>query len=101
MGTVSRMSDEIKEIQEKILIFLFWEETVDPNYLTVRKIKDETELSSPVLGIGLKTLRENGWAECNIRKSDFGIEGVRITSKGIEEAQSLIGVEGVSPIKVE
>ena len=83
------MSNEIKEIQEKILIFLYWERTIDPNYLSVRKIEDETELSSLFVKNGVKTLRENGWVECNIREKDLGVEDVRITSKGIEKAQSL------------
>ncbi len=78
------------EIPEKILVFLYWEGTIDPNYLSARKIEDETELSSPFVEKGVKTLRENGWVECNIREKDLGIEDVRITSKGIEKAQSLI-----------
>jgi DNA-binding MarR family transcriptional regulator len=94
------MSNEIKEIQEKVLIFLYWEGTVDPNYLSVRKIESETELSSSIVEIGLKTLHQNGWVECNIRKSDLGIEDVRITGKGIEKIQSLISLEDVDPLKV-
>jgi DNA-binding MarR family transcriptional regulator len=80
----------INEIQEKILIFLYWEETIDPAYLSVRKIEDETELSSYYVERGVKTLRENGWVECVIREKDVGVEDVRITGKGIEKAQSLI-----------
>ena len=84
------MSDEINEIQEKILIFLYWEGTLDPTYLSVRKIEDETELSSHYIENGMKTLRENGWVECVVREKDLGVEDVRITGKGIEKAQSLI-----------
>ena len=83
------MSDEINEIQEKILIFLYWEGTIDPNYFSFRKIEDETELSSHFVENGVKTLRENGWVECIIREKDLGVEDVRITSKGIGKAQSL------------
>jgi DNA-binding MarR family transcriptional regulator len=88
-------SHEIKEIQEKVLIFLYWEGTIDLRYLSVRKIEDETELSSRFVENGVKTLRENGWVECNIREKDLGIEDVRITVKGIEKAQSLISKEGM------
>ena len=89
MDWCSFMSNEIKEVQEKILIFLYWEGTIDPNYLSVRKIEDETELSSYFVENEVKTLRENGWVECNIREKDLGVEDVRITGKGIEKAQSL------------
>ena len=88
------MSNEIKETPEKILIFLYWEGTIDTNYLPTKKIEDETELSSHFVDNGVKTLREYGWVECNIREKDLGIEDVRITSKGIEKALSLILVEG-------
>ena len=90
------MSNEIKEIQEKALIFLYWEGTIDPDYLPVQKIEYETELSSYFIEKGVKTLRENGWVECNIREKDLGIEDVRITVKGIEKAQSLISMGSVS-----
>jgi DNA-binding MarR family transcriptional regulator len=88
------MSDEIEVIQEKILIFLYWEGTLDPTYMPVRKIMDETELSSHYVENGVKTLRENGWVECVVREKDLGVEDVRITGKGIEKAQSLISIGG-------
>ena len=88
------MSDEIYEIQEKILLFLYWEGTIDPTYLSVNKIEDETELSSLFVENGMKTLRENGWVECIIREKDVGVEGVRITGKGIDKVQSLISLRG-------
>ena len=88
------MPNEIKEIPEKILIFLYWEGTLDPTYMSVRKIEDETDLSNHYVENGVKTLRENGWVECNNREKDPGIEDVRITGNGIEKAQSLINIGG-------
>jgi DNA-binding MarR family transcriptional regulator len=90
------MSNEINEIQEKILIFLYWEETIDPAYLSVRKIEDETELSSHFVESGVKTLREKGWVECVIREKDLGVVDVKITSTGIEKAQSLTRIDSAN-----
>lgn len=90
------MTNEIKEIPEKILLFLYWEGTIDPNYLSAKKIEDETELSSHYVENGVKILREKGWVECNPREKDLGIEDVRITVKGIEIAQSLTSMGSVS-----
>lgn len=92
MDWCSLISNKLNEIQEKILIFLYWEGTIDSTYLSFKKIRDETELSSHYVESGVNVLHENGWVECVVREKDVGVEDVRITSKGIEKAQSLTGI---------
>jgi len=84
------MSIEIKKPQEKILVFLYYEGQLDPNYLTVNKIRDETELTDPDVQDGLRILHENGCVECNFQDRGPCIIEARITSKGVEKAVSLL-----------
>jgi len=82
---------KIKEPREKILAFLYYEGQLDPNYLTVDKIRDETELTDPDVQDGLRLLREDGCAECIFQDRGPCVIEARITSKGIERAVSLLG----------
>ena len=86
------MSVEIKEVPRRVLEFLYWEGQIDPNYLTVYKIRDETDLSDVNIQDGLNLLRENGFVECNIREKDVTIIEAKITMRGIDEAKSLLDI---------
>ena len=53
------------EVMKKILLFLYWEETVNEDYLTVGRIQAETDLSGDNIQEGLRTLNIQGlWTMC-------------------------------------
>jgi hypothetical protein len=84
------MSTEIIEAQRKILSFLYWEETVDNDYHTLKRIQDETELSETEIREELRTLGHSGLVSYVYRERDIGIEEAKITDKGKEKARQLI-----------
>ena len=75
------MTNEIKEIPEKILLFLYWEGTIDPNYLSAKKIEDETELSSHYVENGVKILREKAGLSVTFEKKISGLKTCGLLSK--------------------
>jgi len=89
---VLEMSVEIKETPRRVLEFLYWEGQVDPNYLTIGKIRDETDLTDANVQDGLKILHENKFVVCNIREMDIKIIEAKITNNGIERAKSLLNI---------
>ena len=86
------MSADIKELHGRILAFLYWEGQVDPNYLTVDNIQEETDLTDAIIQDGLNFLREDGFVECNIREKDVRIVEAKITMRGIDEAKSRLDI---------
>ena len=52
----SWMSVGIKGMSKKLLELLYWEGQIDPNYLTVDKIREETELTDANIQDGLRFL---------------------------------------------
>ncbi len=89
-GVCSLMSIEISEMPRKVLEFLYWEGQIDPNYFTVDKIRDETDLADAHVQDGLKFLHVNGFVECNILERGVRILEAKISMKGIDEAKSLL-----------
>jgi len=86
------MSADIKELHGRILAFLYWEGQVDPNYLTVDIIQEETDLTDAIIQDGLNFLREDGFVEFNIREKDVRIVEAKITMRGIDEAKSRLDI---------
>ena len=86
------MSVDIKELEGRILAFLYWEGQIDPNYFTVDKIQDETELICDDVQDGLELLRKYRLVECNYREREIGIKEAKITNVGIKKAVSLINI---------
>ena len=84
------MSVEIKEVPRRVLEFLYWEGQIDPNYLTVDKIREETELTDANIQDGLRLLHERGFVECNILEKGVRVLEAKISMKGIDEAKSLL-----------
>ncbi len=84
------MSNETNEMSRKVLEFLYWEGQIDPNYFTVDKIRDETDLTDANIQDGLKFLHENGFVECDILERGVRILEAKISMKGIDEAKSLL-----------
>jgi len=84
------MSNETNEMSRKVLEFLYWEGQIDPNYFTVDKIQDETDLTDANVQDGLKFLHENGFVECDIFERGVRILEAKISMKGIDEAKSLL-----------
>jgi hypothetical protein len=84
------MSTEPIKTLKNILIFLYWEETVYKDYLTVERIQDETELSVIQIQEGLRTLRHSGYVDYVYRDKSIGIEEARITVFGKEKAERLL-----------
>ena len=78
------------EVMKKILLFLYWEETVNEDYLTVGRIQEETDLSGDNIQEGLRTLRYSGFVDYVYRDRDVGIEETKITAKGMEKARKLL-----------
>jgi len=86
------MSVGIKGMSKKLLELLYWEVKVDPNYLTVDKIQEETDLTDVNIQDGLNLLHEDGFVECNIREKDVRIIEAKITMRGIDEAKSRLDI---------
>ena len=86
------MSVGIKGMSKKLLELLYWEGQVDPSYLTVDKIREETELTDANIQDGLNLLREDGFVECNIQEKDVRIIEAKITMRGIDEAKSRLDI---------
>ena len=84
------MFTETQEAQSKILLFLFWEETIYKGYIAVERIKNETDLSNPQIHNGLKTLKNLGFIDYIYRQKSTGIEEAKITAKGMEKAVKLL-----------
>lgn len=84
------MSTEHIKALKNILIFLYWEETVYKDYLTVERIQDETELSAIQIQEGLRTLRHSGCVDYVYRDKSIGIEEARITVIGKDKAEKIL-----------
>jgi len=84
------MSVEIKEVPRRVLEFLYWEGQIDPNYFTVDKIRDETDLTDANVQDGLRLLHERGFVECSFLERDVRVSEAKISMKGIDEAKSLL-----------
>lgn len=78
------------EVMKNILLFLYWEETVNEDYLTVGRIQAETDLSGDNIQEGLRTLGYSGFVDYVYRDRDVGIEETKITAKGMEKARKLL-----------
>jgi len=74
---------------EKILSFLYWEETVDKGFLPIERIQDETGLTNTRVQEGLNTLGFSGLVNYTDHQKDIGIEKARITIKGKKRAEQL------------
>ena len=83
------MNNVKREDLEKILSFLYWEETVEKGFLPVERIQDETGLTNTQVQGGLKTLGYSGLVNYIYHQKDIGIEEARITLKGKETAEQL------------
>jgi len=70
-----------------------WEGQIDPTYLTVDKIQEETEATDANIQDGLRLLHENGSVECNFIERDVRISEAKISMNGIDKAKSLLNVE--------
>ena len=86
------MSVGIKGVSKKLLELLYWEGQVDPNYLTVDKIQEETDLTDANIQDGLNLLHEDGFVDCNIQEKDVTIIEAKITMRGIDEAKSRLDI---------
>ena len=71
------MSVGIKGMPRKILELLYWEGQIDPTYLTVDKIQEETEATDANIQDGLRLLHENGLVECNFIEKDVEYRKLR------------------------
>ena len=81
------------EAMKKILLFLYWEETVDEGYLTINRMQEETDLSRIEIQEGLRNLGHSGHVNYVYRDKALGIEEARITLKGKEKASQLLSDE--------
>ena len=86
------MSVDIKELEGRILAFLYWEGQIDQNFFTVDKIQDETELIYDDVQDGLRLLRKYRLVECNYCEREIGIREAKITNVGIKKALSWISM---------
>jgi DNA-binding MarR family transcriptional regulator len=87
------MSVGINGEPRKILELLYWEGQIDPTYLAVDKIREETELTDANIQDGLKFLHESGFVACSFIESDARVSEAKISMKGIDKAKSLLNVE--------
>lgn len=87
------MSFGIKEMPRKILELLYWEGQIDPTYMTVEKIREETELTDANIQDGLRRLHESGFVACSFIESDARVSEAKISMKGIDKAKSLLNEE--------
>lgn len=92
------MSVGINEMPRKLLELLYWEGQIDPTYLTVYKIREETELTDANIQDGLRFLHENGLVECNFIERDVRVSEAKISMKGIDEAKSLLNARARTSI---
>ena len=87
------MSCEINGMPRKILELLYWEGQIDPTYLTVDKIREETELTDANIQDRLRLLYESGFVACSFIEADLRVSEAKISMKGIDKAKSLLNVE--------
>ncbi len=87
------MSIGINGMPRKILELLYWEGQIDPTYLTIDKIREETELTDANIQDGLKLLHEGGFVACSFIEADVRVSEAKISTKGIDKAKSLLNVE--------
>ncbi len=87
------MSVRINGMPRKILELLYWEGQIDPTYLTVDKIREETELTDANIQDGLRFLHESGFVACSFIESNVRVLEAKISMKGIDKTKSLLNVE--------
>jgi DNA-binding transcriptional regulator GbsR (MarR family) len=87
------MSFGINETTRKILELLYWEGQIDPTYLTVDKIREETELTDTKIQDGLRSLHESGFVACSFIEADVRVSEAKISMKGIDKAKTLVNIE--------
>ena len=84
-STMTARSERI-EVMKVILLFLYWEETVNEGYLTLEKLREETDLSIAEVQEAIRVLGYERYVDYIYRDGSIGIEEVRITNKGKEKA---------------
>ena len=82
------------EVMKKILFFLYWEGTVNEDYLTVDKIHEETDLSVDNIQDGLRNLGYSRYVDYVYMGQGVGIVKAKITSKGIRKTIELLNETG-------
>ncbi len=87
------MSVRINVTPRKILELLYWEGQIDPTYLAVDKIREETELTDANIQDGLRLLHKSGFVACSFIEADVRVSEAKISMKGIDKAKSLLNVE--------
>ena len=87
------MSVRINGTPRKILELLYWEGQIDPTYLTVDKIREETELTDANIQDGLRLLYKSGFVACSFIEADVRVSEAKISMKGIDKAKSLLNEE--------
>ena len=88
-STMTARSERI-EVMKNILLFLYWEETVNEGYLTLEKLLEETDLSIAEVQEAIRVLGYERYVDYIYRDRIIGIEEVRITNKGKEKAIQLV-----------
>jgi hypothetical protein len=82
-------SDRI-EVIKNVLLFLYWEETINEGYLTLEKLREETDLSIAEVQEAIRALGYERYVDYIYRDRSIGIEEVRITNKGKEKAKQFV-----------